>query len=338
MRRVAALLFAVLVISLAMEIRAHRAKREDDRPVERRRDETYDRFERDEVDLLCAEELRVVCETRLALLGFKVRIEAVGLTLDRLSRGEGFETDAWLTFRPFDQMAASAATDPAMMGPPLAVVARSPVVLSGPRSAVEALDALCPDPAGRFACAATARPKAVTLHDPRTSAAGLLALASLVYAAGWVGQSEGLEDQATREGLRSFVQEVRRSQAPYEDAMRIEGDTVALTLEAEVLAAVRALDYDEQETFDAAAVRYPIDVRAAEVVVVPALFSSRTADLARVLASDDVARAFSRAGYQVEGKPHWLVEYVPAFRGRPTVRTDLAYSPVLLGDLRVALA
>lgn len=337
LRRVAAVLFAVMALAIGLSVRADRADRRKptEGPEVRR---AHDIFERREVALLCAEELRDVCEGTFSYLGFDVQIEPAGTTADRLADGGGLHADAWLTFRPFEQLASSATADPGLMGAALPVLARSPVVLVGPRAAVEALDSACPDEARRFACAVTLRPETVALRDPRISAIGVLSVASVAYAAGLPDDAERIVDAAELERLRTLATGSRRSQAPYEDAMRMNREIVALTLEAEVIAAVRRLDFERQDAFDGAAVRYPMEVRAAEVVMVPAMSFSRTDDLADLLRSDDVAHDFTRAGYQVEGKQLTVVDFVPAFRDRPTVRTDIGYPAELVRDLRLTLA
>lgn len=341
LRRLAAVIFAVVVISLGLSMRAGR----DDADgrlaggggggVDRARegDSPYDVFENEPVDLLCAEDLRQLCTDNLDLMHFEPRIEPVWTTIDRLERGEGLDADVWLTLRPFDAVAAKVTPGPAPLGAPTPVLARSAVVLAGPPLAVEAIEAACPDPAALLACAATTRAQNLALRDPRTSAAGAIAFASVAHELGVPADAVSVDDPAVREQLAAVRRAARKTSTPYTDALRVNRDLVALTLEADARLALEAVGYEDRKSFGGVTLRWPIDVRAAEVVAVPAAGFRRTGDLEFVLRSDAIVFSFGDAGYEIEEETFRVAD-VPVFAARPPTRTDLPYDPELLRMLR----
>ena len=279
-------------------------------------DDVYDAFEDDEVSLVCIEELRLLCEDAFPSLGFDVRIESVWTTVDRLEAGGALDADAWLTVRPFDDLARAAGAD---LLPSSAVLARSPIAIIGSKEAVTAFDATCGDATVLLTCAATDGRADVVLRDPATSAIGALALASVADELG--ATTERLP--GTVETIEALLADGRIAQVPYEDAERAGGTLVALTIEAELLAAIEDLTYEEQDVYDDAAIRYPLDVRAVEVVAVTGATAMRAQDVQAVLASEDVGYSYRRTGYTVDGDASYLLDYAVPFADRPTVRTDL---------------
>jgi hypothetical protein len=333
-RRLLALLFAVVVLGVAFQLRSGRD--ETDPPPRRGTTaDPYEVFETREVALLCIEELRPVCDDRLDSLGIEVRYEPSWVTVDRLRDGGALEADAWLTVAPF--ASAEAAGPGPGLGPASRPLARTTVALVGPTAVIEELDASCPDGATRFACAVLAGP--VALRDPSVSGLGTLALEAVGRELLAAGTEPPVLDAGARERLQALVGGARRSPSPFDDIARLGGRTVALTVEADVATAITSRydeSYEVAEAFGARfALRYPLDVRAVEVVVAGAPGFRRVDDLDGVLRSETVAYSFQDAGFEVDGFGGGIVDSDdPPFVGRPPVRTDLRWTPSLLGELR----
>lgn len=324
LRRIGAVIFAVFVLLFAIGIRENRSVDRDGSSSDP--DSAYDVFDDDSVRVVCAEELREICLSDLTIFGFQVSVEPVWTTAARLADGGRLGANAWLTFRPFDTLLLDPPT------PPPQVAAFSPLVLTGPRSAIAALDAACPEDATRFACAAQ-RPTSLVLNDPGSSAIGAMALAVLAHSSGVAADATTVADPTLRTSLRALKSSARRSLSPALDAKRLGGEQVALTIEAEVVSVVEDIDFEDRETFDEIGVRYPIDVRAVEVVLVGAPGYLRAADLAAVSTSREFGYSFSKLGYETPDRPFFL-DYVSIFQNRPPVRTDLSFDLALLQELR----
>ena len=151
-RRIAAAVLAVALVAGGIAIR----NRQENAPRRSPPAEVspYDVFDDDDnVSVLCDSELAAVCE-RLERFVSTTRVEPAWTTADRLGGGGALGADAWLTFRPLDEMAAP----PAAAGPlgPAALVGRSPLVLAGPPAAVTAVKAACRDPRVLLSCAGMA--------------------------------------------------------------------------------------------------------------------------------------------------------------------------------------
>lgn len=339
LRRMAALAFAGLVLAIAFSIRA---SRDDDGsgasvagggdvlggpPAEN----PYEVFEEGSVSLLCAEELGELCG-ELSSLNLGVRAEPAWVTVSRLRDGGGLGADAWLTARPFDDLVAGSA--PAALGARTGVLARSPIVLTGPASAMAQLRVDCPDAISRFACAtAPERVASLALRDPGTSAVGALALTALVLELGVDEAATAIDDPAIAAQLATTLAGARRTQSPFQDAERIGGRMVALTVEAELLARLDAADYDDRERVASGfGVDYPIDVRALEVVAAAHPDFRRFGDLDRVLRSRGVGYALERSGYLPAERDSYVLD-LEVFANRPAVRTDLRWSPGLVQSI-----
>lgn len=346
LRRMAALAFAGLVLAVAFSIRASRDERADGAgsggagagavlggpPAEN----PYEVFEEGSVSLLCAEELGELCAD-LSSMNLGVRAEPAWVTVGRLRDGGSLGTDAWLTVRPFDEPVTRSTPAAAVLGARTGVLARSPVVLSGPAGAMAQLRAECPDAVTRFACAtAPGRAASVAVHDPVHSALGALALTALAHELGVDGDATAIDDPAVTAHLATVLAEARRTQAPLQDAERIGGRVVALTVEAALLARLDAVDYDDRERVAGGfAVDYPIDVRAVEVVAVADPGFRRFGDLDRVLRSRGAAFSFERSGYLPAERDPYVLD-LGVFAGRPAVRTDLEWSQALVEAVRSA--
>jgi hypothetical protein len=332
-RRLLALVFAVVVLGVAFQLRSGREEATDPPPRRGTSTDPYEVFDTREVALLCVEELRPVCDDRLDSLGIEVRYEPAWTTVDRLRDGGSLEADAWLTVAPF---ASAEAAGPAL-GASSRPLARTTIALVGPTAVVEELEAACPDGATRFACAALGGP--VALRDPAVSGLGALALEAVGRELLAAGTEPPVLDPAARERLQALIGTARRSPSPFDDIARLGGRTVALTVEADVATAITSRydeGYEAAEAFGARfAVRYPLDVRAVEVVVAGAPGFRRIDDLDAVLRSETVAYSFQDAGFEVDGLGGGIVESDdPPFVGRPPVRTDLPWTPSLLRELR----
>lgn len=321
MRRLLAIVFAVFVLLVGLGIRVaddddgDGATSEDDVAAGDGAD-PYSVFDdEDEVSLLCIEELRLLCESDLSSFDVDVTVEPAWTTTARLADGGDLGADAWLTVRPFDQALA--------VGGAPQVLARSPIALVGPPATVSALDAACPDVATKIGCAVATSGEQLALRDPGSSAFGALALAVAAFELGTEADAVALDDAVAAQ-LEDALDVARATQSPFDDVARIAGDLMALTAEAELVVAVDRLDYEVQESYDDAAVRYPLDVRALEIVAVPAPGFARFDDLQRVLSSQDAAYSFDGEGFFTEGGyVAYAIEYSPVFDLRPVVRTDL---------------
>ena len=321
MRRILAVLFAVAVIFLGLQIRW---SRDDQAQTESRRQpvDPYQLFERgDGASVLCIDELAAVCED-LARFDVEVRAESAWVTAARVLDGGALEADAWLTVRPFDRLPAEVAGPDRTAEAPSPVLARSPIALLGPPAALDAVDAVCPEVATRLGCAATDAPERLAIWDPATSAFGGLALASVAFDLGVPFDATAVEDEGVRQQLRSIVDAARTTQTPFADAVRVAGDLVALAVEADFAADVDSVDYEKLDEYDRAAVRYPLDVRSVELVLVGDPDSRHLTGLRDLMSSESVAYELERRGYVAGGQRSYRFETAP-FEGRPGVRTDL---------------
>lgn len=171
-RRIAAVVLAVAMIAGGIAIRnsrggdAPRRERAEDRNL-------YSVFDGDEASILCAPELAALCERLTGLVG-PVRIEPTWTTVDRLAGGGVLGADAWLAFRPLDEMAAPP-TSPSTLAP-AAPVGRSPIVLAGSPAVIGVIQAACIDPRVLLSCAGNVAGFQLMLRDPATSVPGAIAL------------------------------------------------------------------------------------------------------------------------------------------------------------------
>lgn len=333
LRRLAALAFGVAVIVGALAIR-----NADDGGGSSRRDsasgevDPYDVFDDDPVTVLCIEELAVMCED-LDLVFGTTRVEPAWVTVDRLAAGGELEAEAWMTFRPLDAMAAPPGPAKGALGR-ATPVARSPIVLAGPPAAVAAVEAACPEATTLLSCAGATEGVQLMLRDPTTSAAGALALA--VLAGEPVAPAPGRAvEPAAPDPLDALLTRARLTPVPYEDVARLKKSAIALTLEAEVTVALAVLPFEELRGYSGVRVLYPLEARAAEVVVVPARTFSRADDLIAVMQTRSLAYLLERSGFEVPPRRPGFLDAEAVFAARPTVRSDLPPpAPELLRTLR----
>jgi hypothetical protein len=318
---VGAVLFAVAAISFAVAIR-HGREADADRTHRRSAAESaYGTFDRGSVEAICIDELRSVCEDDLSLFGFDVRVEPAWATVDRVVKTGRLGADVWLTVRPFDAMASQPGR-PAI-GQATPVLGRTPIAVVGPPAATAGFDRACPDAATVLRCAATTYLPHIALRDPSRSAYGALALASVAYELGVPERATSIDDPAVLGQLRGLVHGGRTTQTPFDDVLRLRSDSLALTTESDLLADIIERKPDDQERYDSAAIRYPLDVRTAEVVAVPSATFSRAAELRAVLTSQDFGWQLEHAGYIVEGRTAYVLDLAPPLKSRPPMRTDL---------------
>ncbi len=180
MRRVLAVLGAVLLVAVALLVRSALDGDGGDATEEA-------------IRLLCAEELADVCQ-RLEDEGLaEIQIEAVGETVDRLGAVDAdLEVDAWLTLDPFPQQVNDRrlfATGNPLFADPIATELSSGLALAAQADRGGALEADCPDVG--WACVGDAAGEPWADHGgeaawgpvkpgydpPDTSATGLLVLA-----------------------------------------------------------------------------------------------------------------------------------------------------------------
>ena len=331
-RRVAAAVFAVAVIAGALAIR-NGAGGGDTASKPTQVSDPYDVFEDDSVTLLCAEELAGLCNDLEGIVT-TTRVEPAWATVDRLADGGKLGADAWLTFRPFDQMAVPPAPAKSQLGE-ATVVGRSPIVLAGPPAAMAAAELVCRDPRTLLSCAGAVEGVQLMLRDPTTSPAGALALAVLADELGAPGPgpaaSDGVADQLARLLARS-----RGTPNPYEDVARLQGSglPLALSLEADVNLELEKLEYEALRVYEGVVLRYPFEARAAEIVLVPNRSFDRADDLVGVFGSRSLTTKLERTGFEVPGRARYPLAKKP-FASRPSIRYDLpAPAPELLRRLR----
>ena len=355
LRRALAVIFAACVLSAALVVRYNRPEGGDGSTNEAAGDaraaagdgkaegsspantdvDVYDLFADSGAELLCIEELALVCEESFSLMGFEVRVEPVWTTVDRMADGGALGADVWVTVRPFDRLGGAPSGGRIVLGPPSRVVASTPIVLTAPAPAIDALDGACPDAAVLFTCATDqARARNVVLRDPGRSAHGALAAAAVAHDLGVRRSDAAVADAAAADHLRHLLRTARRSQSPLQDAIRIGRASVALTVEADLIASMQDLEFEELTRYDEVGVRYPLDVGPVEVVVLTVPAFPRGDELATLLASRDVAHAFRRAGYMTPGPASSIVEYAKVFEGRPAIRTDLVEQPEFMTEMR----
>lgn len=322
-RRLAATAFAIAVIVGALVVRQDRGT---GTPSATPGDvDAYTVFDDVPVTLLCADELAAMCEA-LTLVVSDVVVEPAWETADRLAGGGELRADAWLTFRPWEELAKPTDPPSASVLGPASSIARSPVVLAGPTLVMAAVQERCPDPLTLLACATTGEQQ-VMARDPRRSALGALALAALDSELRAAPAAPPVDEEQIRGQLRSLLGRARQTPVPYEDVMRSGGNAVALTLEADVTAALDELEFEEQRDYDQALVLYPFETRTAEVVMVPATTFDRAGDLALALRSRTGAYLLGRSGFDIVGREPRFLSAEKVFASRPTIRTDLAPPP-----------
>ncbi len=332
-RRLAAAVFAVAVIAGGLAIR----NANDDSGQPRRSTATTDptdpyRLLQDHsVTLLCAEEVAQLCDD-LDYVVSDTRVEPAWTTVDRLAAGGQLGADAWVTFRPLEEMAAAPPPVKRALGQ-ATLLGRSAIVLAGPSTAVAAVDAACPNPRKLVSCAAAAEGVQLMLRDPTSSPAGALALS--------VAADEHIAPQAGTpaapgpvDQLGQLLARSRGTPSPYEDVARLKASAVALTLEADVNLAFDKLGFAERHSSDLVGVRYPFEARAVELVMVPSSTFDRPRDLVTVFGSRTVSSSVNQLGFDVPGRSRSYAAS-KAFALRPTIRYDLPPpSPERLRQLR----
>jgi len=186
MRRVLAVLGAVLMVAVALLVRSAIDSGDDGGSGGRGGDDAAPQ-------LLCAEELAQVCQT-LADDGLaEVAVEPVGTTVDRLGAVDAeLEADAWLTLDPFPQQVDDRrqfATGNPLFADPLGTDFSTGLALVAQDDRAAALEADCPEVG--WACVGDAAGEPWAGHGgevawgdvkpgydaPDTSATGLLVLA-----------------------------------------------------------------------------------------------------------------------------------------------------------------
>lgn len=327
-RRIAAVVFAVAMIAGGIAIRNSRS---GDAPRRELAEDAnlYSVFDDDDGSILCAPELAALCETLAGIVG-PIRTEPTWTTADRLAGGGALGADAWLAFRPLDEMAVPP-TSPSTLAP-AAPVARSPIVLAGSPAVIGAIEAACRDPRVLLSCAGNLAGVKLMLRDPATSVVGAIALDVLAGELGVAAPGVVADEGAAT--LRSLLGRSRLTPVPYEDVSRLPEGSVALTLEADVNLFLMKLPFEQRRSYSGVAVLYPFEARAAEVVVMPARSFRRADDLVAVINSTRYGVAADRAGFDVPGHSRDLVP-TRVFAKRPTIRSDLPPpAPARLRQLR----
>jgi hypothetical protein len=307
MRRVLAVLGAVLMVAMALLVRSIVDGGDDggqasggggsgDRPT-----------------LLCAEELADVCETLERDGVADVIVEPGGETVDRLGTVDAdLEADGWLTLDPFPQLVDERrefATGSALFGDPLSTDRSSGLALVAFADRAAALEADCPEV--DWACLGDAAGEPWADHGgesswgvvkpgydaPDTSATGLLVLAQAMAAhlgdPGFAGQDiderwlGDLEDAVpTRTAGTALLKLVQQGRAAFGavGALGIDAEAVADTAQGEDLT-----------------IFYPAPMFRAKVVLAP----GRGVDLGDLVDDDALDAALADAGWEADevGEP-----------------------------------
>lgn len=307
MRRVLAVLGAVLMVALALLARSLIDGDDDGGQA------SGDGGEGDVPTLVCAEELADVCEALERDGTAEVTIEPVGETVDRLGAVDAeLNADGWLTLDPFPQQVDERrefATGSALFGDSTATDRSSGLALVAFADRAAALEADCPDV--DWACVGDAAGEPWADHGgasswgqvkpgydaPDTSATGLLVLAQAMAAhlddPGFAGQDiddrwlGDLEDAVpTRTAGTALLKLVQQGRAAFGavGALGIEAEAVAGTAQGEDLT-----------------IFYPAPMFRASVVLAP----RRGVDSGELIDADTLDAALAEAGWEADeaGEP-----------------------------------
>ncbi|HEY5886542.1 MAG TPA: hypothetical protein VIT24_02390 [Acidimicrobiales bacterium] len=307
MRRVLAVLGAVLMVTLALLVRSLIDGDEDGGQA------SGEGGNGDVPTLVCAEELADVCERLERDGAADVTIEPVGETVDRLGAVDAeLDADGWLTLDPFPQQVDERrefATGSALFGDSVATDRSSGLALVAFADRAAALEADCPDV--DWACLGDAAGEPWADHGgesswgevkpgydaPDTSATGLLVLAQAMAAhlddPGFAGQDiddrwlGDLEDAVpTRTAGTALLKLVQQGRAAFGavGALGIEAEAVAGTAQGEDLT-----------------IFYPAPMFRASVVLAP----RRGVDASELIDADNLDAALAEAGWESDatGEP-----------------------------------
>jgi hypothetical protein len=302
MRRVLAVLGAVLMVALALLVRSLIDGDDDGSQA------SGEGGNGDVPTLLCAEELADVCEAIERDGAAEVTIEPVGETVDRLGAVDAeLDADGWLTLDPFPQQVDERrefATGSALFGDSVATDRSSGLALVAFADRAAALEADCPDV--DWACLGDAAGEPWADHGgesswgqvkpgydaPDTSATGLLVLAQAMAAhlddPGFAGQDiddrwlGDLEDAVpTRTAGTALLKLVQQGRAAFGavGALGIEAEAVAGTAQGEDLT-----------------IFYPAPMFRASVVLAP----RRGVDASELIDADTLDAALAEAGWEAD--------------------------------------
>ncbi len=307
MRRVLAVLGAVLMVALALLVRSLIDGDDDGGQA------SGEGGDGDVPTLVCAEELADVCEALERDGAADVTIEPVGETVDRLGAVDAeLDADGWLTLDPFPQQVDERrefATGSALFGDSMATDRSSGLALVAFADRAAALEADCPDV--DWACLGDAAGEPWADHGgesswgqvkpgydaPDTSATGLLVLAQAMAAhlddPGFAGQDiddrwlGDLEDAVpTRTAGTALLKLVQQGRAAFGavGALGIEAEAVAGTAQGEDLT-----------------IFYPAPMFRASVVLAP----RRGVDAGELIDADTLDAALAEAGWESDaaGEP-----------------------------------
>lgn len=320
MKRLAALLGAVLLIAVAVVIRDQL----DDRDSGATSSGPDERSA--EMTLVCVEELAEVCEELQRQNGeLSVRIENAGATLDALGAADadpaGEGVDGWLTFSPLPEMVdeqRQREVRQSTLGDRTGALARSPMVIAIWNDRRDVLARQCGEINWRCIGDVAGRPwidvggderwGAVEPSHPQpvATAEGLLAMTGAVNS--WFGNTGyALQDlragdfPAWFERLERAVPEFPRPpRTPLDSMLEIGPATFDLTGTTEAAAAPTILG---SRVSGQLAIIYPSPVVVAEVVLVSISGADAGGRVRELLESDEAAEAFSRHGWRVDDRP-----------------------------------
>lgn len=316
-KRVLAVVAAVLMIGGALLIRSRLDAREDAQELQA-----------SSATVVCATELAPVCdEVRRAHPELTITTEEASVTAGRLA-SPGFSRDAtpidaWLVPKPFpamvDENRSFAGLDP-LFGDASGVLARSPMTLAGWNDRLAALDTTCGEPvdwtcigdhagqqwvdAGGQASWGKVKPG---LPDPATSAFGLLVLSQAT--AEQLGRSDFASNDLQDPAFLTWLSQLKRSINEYPPTST--GGALGKMLSQgqsafDVVGSAEAISGPGVTTSrhkDVLTVLYPSLVITADVVLVP-LRGSQPGEHAReVFEADDTAGVLAAKGWRVAGQP-----------------------------------
>ena len=315
-KRVLAVIAAVLMIGGALLIRSRIDSRED-----------AAQLEAEKATVVCATELANTCDQiRQAHPELTVTVEEAGTTMAKLS-GSGFSRDttpidAWLVPRPFpamvDENRSFGGLDP-VLGESTAVLARSPLTLTVWNDRLEALRSACSEvtwvcigdhagqpwlDVGGQESWGNVKPG---LPDPSTTAFGLLDLSQA--SAQQLGRTDFASNDLQDPSFQTWLDQLKRGIRSYPPTstggplgqMLSQGKgtfDAAGSAEAVSGPGVTTSRYKNDLT-----VLYPSPVVTADVVLVEVRGSGSGGHVREVFGSDEAAAALAANGWRVPGQP-----------------------------------
>lgn len=315
-KRVLAVIAAVVMIGAALFIRGRLDSREEAATVEASK-----------ATVICATELGPVCDQiRQQHPELTITVEEADVTARRLSASDfsrdATPVDAWLVARPFpamvDESRSFSGLDP-VLGDATGVLARSPLTLTVWNDRFAALQEVCPEVTWVCIGDHAGQPWEANggqgswgnlkpgLPDPSTTAFGLLVLTQAT--AERLGRSDFASNDLQDAGYQTWLDQLKRSIRSYPPTstgaalgqMLSQGKgsfDLAGSAEAVSGPGVTTSRYKDELT-----VLYPSPVVTADIVLVQLRGSTSGGHAREVFESESTAEALAARGWRVDGQP-----------------------------------